>query len=237
MHTEPRGIILGVSNEPAAGTLQRALQSGGVSAAPIYAMVRAAVQARHCGGGVLLDVGCGTGELWRVLGELFDRYVAIDVVRYPGFPATGEFVRADLDRAHLPFSDGLADVVAAVETIEHLENPWRFVRELARVAKPGAWVMVTTPNQESALSLLTLLLKRRFNAFQDVHYPTHRTALLEVDLRRLMQEARLESVSVTYSGSGRVVCSARHYPRRLAQLSPRLLSDNVLVCGRKRRDA
>ena len=55
--------------------------------------------------------------------------------------------------------DGWADVVTALEVIEHLENPRAFCRELARVAKPGGWVVVTTPNQLSLLSLLSLVVK------------------------------------------------------------------------------
>ena len=35
-----------------------------------------------------------------------------------------------------------------------------FVRELVRIVKPGGVVIVTTPNQLSALSLLTLLVRR-----------------------------------------------------------------------------
>jgi 2-polyprenyl-3-methyl-5-hydroxy-6-metoxy-1,4-benzoquinol methylase len=49
-------------------------------------------------------------------------------------------------------ADDYADVVASVETIEHLENPRAFMRQLARVVKPGGVVIVSTPNQ---LSLLT----------------------------------------------------------------------------------
>ena len=54
-----------------------------------------------------------------------------------------------------------------METIEHLENPRAFVRKLVRLAKPGGWVVVTTPNQRSLLSLLTLMTKGKFSHFQD----------------------------------------------------------------------
>jgi len=107
----------------------------------------------------------------------------------------------------------------AVETIEHLENPWAFMRALVRLARPGGWVIVTTPNQLSALSLITLLAKRRFSSFQDGHYPAHRTALLEVDLRRIAGECALENPEIGYSHSGRVPLTGWHYPAGLARLS------------------
>jgi len=69
------------------------------------------------------------------------------------------------------------------------------MRSLVALARPGGWVLVTTPNQLSWLSLLCLVVKNRFAAFQDVHYPAHLTALLEVDLRRLAREASLRDVS------------------------------------------
>ena len=53
------------------------------------------------------------------------------------FPSDGEFITADLDAYRVSLPDGVADVVAAVETIEHLENPRAFLRELVRLTKPG----------------------------------------------------------------------------------------------------
>jgi hypothetical protein len=124
-------------------------------------------------------------------------------------------------------------VAAAVEVIEHLENPRAFVRELTRIVRPGGWVVITTPNQLSALSLLTLALKGRFSAFQDRDYPAHRTALLEIDLRRIAAECGLEDVAVAYSLWGRAPLTAWHYPLAVAALMPRTLSDNLAIIGRR----
>ena len=55
-----------------------------------------------------------------------------------------------------------------METIEHLENPRAFVRLLTRLARPGGWVIVTTPNQHSLLSKGTFLLRGQHVHFQDV---------------------------------------------------------------------
>lgn len=211
----------------------RARQSGGVSAAAIYQMVKETLDKRHPGGGILVDVGCGSGQLWPFLRARFDSYVGIDVIRYEDFPAQAKFHLADLNSGQLPLPDSSADVVASVETIEHLENPRAFTRELVRVTKPGGWIVITTPNQLSLLSLSTLLTKRRFNAFQDVHYPAHLTALLEVDLRRIASECDLRDVSVIYTHDGRLALTSWHYPRSLVRIFPRALSDNLLLVGRK----
>jgi 2-polyprenyl-3-methyl-5-hydroxy-6-metoxy-1,4-benzoquinol methylase len=196
-------------------------------------MVRVALEGRHDVGGVLVDVGCGAGLLWPVLRERFTRYVGVDVVRYEGFPHDAEFTQINLESGAAPLPDGCADVAAAVETIEHLENPRALVRELLRLAQPNGWVVVTTPNQLSLLSLLTLVVKHRFAAFQDVHYPAHLTALLEVDLARIAAECGLSEIHIAYSLQGRIVLTPWHYPKFLSKLFPRALSDNLLLIGRK----
>jgi SAM-dependent methyltransferase len=208
----------------------------GTSGGAIYAMVARALQRRHAGGGVLLDVGCGAGILWDHVRASFDRYLGIDVVRYDGFPDDQEFRSADLDEDALPAPPDAADVVVAVETIEHLENPRRLMRGLTRAARPGGWIVVTTPNQLSLLSLATLALKSRFNAFQDVHYPAHLTPLLEVDLRRMAGEVGWVDVDVAYSLEGRIPLTAKHYPKGVSRLFPRRCSDNLLIVGKRSAD-
>jgi 2-polyprenyl-3-methyl-5-hydroxy-6-metoxy-1,4-benzoquinol methylase len=213
--------------------VERARYSQGISADVIYRAVNLALVERHCGRGLLLDVGCGTGNLWPYLADLFDRYLGADVVRHRGMLAELDFCPVDLDSQHIPLPDGEADVVAAVETIEHLENPRAFLRELVRLVRPGGWVVVTTPNQLSLLSKLTLLVKNQFNAFQDSCYPAHLTALLEVDLRRMAAECRLTEVVIAYTRQGRIPGTSWHYPAALSRWLPRALSDNVLLLGKK----
>jgi len=214
----------------------RARKSRGMSNTDILSMVIRAMDRRQLRGGCLVDVGCGQGDLYSHLGSRVSRYIGIDVVRYENFPEEAEFCPLDLDSGRMPLPDASADAVAAVEVIEHLENPRDFLRKLVRLAKPGGWVIVTTPNQLSLLSLLTLVVKHRFQAFQDVHYPAHLTALLEIDLRRIATECGLTQVEIEYSWAGRIPLTDRHYPRALSRRFPRALSENVMVIGQRRSD-
>jgi len=144
---------------------ERAKKSRGTSDQAILEMAWHALEKRRLQGGCLVDVGCGAGDLYSTIAGHFDRYIGADVVRYDDFPSDAEFCAVDLDSGRVPLPSGTADVVAAVEVIEHLENPRSFARELVRLAKPGGWILITTPNQLSFLSLLTLALKKRFQAF------------------------------------------------------------------------
>lgn len=214
----------------------RARKSRGTSNEDILKMVVRALERRQIAGGCFADVGCGQGDLYQHVCSRFARYVGIDAVRYEDFPERAEFCRLDLDTGHIPLPGESADVVAAVEVIEHLENPRDFMRKLVRLVKPGGWVIVTTPNQLSLLSLLTLLVKQRFQAFQDVHYPAHLTALLEIDLRRIGAECGLSAIEIEYSWGGRIPLTAKHYPKFLSRCFPRALSENVLMIGHRTAD-
>ena len=210
----------------------RARQSLGRADRAIHTMVAELLTARKASG-LLADIGCGRGDLAREVRDHFTGLFGVDAVRYDELPADVTFLRADLDGARLPLDDQTMDVTAAVEVIEHLENPRAFVRELVRITRPGGWVVVTTPNQLSALSMLTLLVKGRFSAFQERDYPAHRTALLEIDLRRIAAECGLEDVALAYSHHGRAPLTARHYPSAIARRFPRWCSDNLAMIGRR----
>ena len=214
-------------------TEERARFTKGESRDAIYRMLVRALEERRIQSTTLLDIGCGSGRLSGFAANRIERYIGIDVIRFEGFPEQGEFHLANLDSERIPLEDGAADVVAAIEVIEHLENPRAFARELVRLVKPGGWIFVTTPNQLSALSLLTLLFRKRFSSFQDCDYPAHITALLEVDLHRISLECGLSDLAILYSHEGRIPFTPYYYPKFLSRIWPRLLSDNILLACQK----
>jgi 2-polyprenyl-3-methyl-5-hydroxy-6-metoxy-1,4-benzoquinol methylase len=213
---------------------ERALESQGISNAAVYEMVVRVLAEQNLAGGTLVDVGCGKGGLWPYVKPHCDRYLGVDVIQHAGFPSGVEFIHHNLDEGKLPLADNAADLVISVETIEHVENPRAFMRELVRVAKPGGSIMVTTPNQLSILSKLTLLLKNQFNAFQEAPglYPAHITALLEIDMVRIAKECGLEEIAIHYSNQGRMPFLAQNW-QQIFRLKGRAFSDNLTCCAKK----
>jgi 2-polyprenyl-3-methyl-5-hydroxy-6-metoxy-1,4-benzoquinol methylase len=228
----------------AVGLEERARASGGASnAEALYETVRHLIAARDVPRGVLVDVGCGSGRLHAVLAADVERYIGVDVVQYEGYPAgpNVDFRRADLDAARIDLPDGCADVVCSLETIEHVENARALMRELVRLARPGGLLVITTPNQISALSKACFVAKNEFVHFQDRPglYPSHLSALLPIDLLRMARENGLDEAEVTYSGEGRMPLTGLHWPRWLTGRHGwrgRAFSDNVLLCARRRID-
>lgn len=124
-----------------------------MSATSGHAQVLALLRERKSAFGErLLDIPSGGGPV--VEGA---RAAGYDVVELDLFPrARMRGVCADAC-APLPFQDGAFDVVLSMEGIEHFEHQAGFVRECARVLRPGGWFVLTTPNVLSLSARATQL--------------------------------------------------------------------------------
>ncbi len=95
---------------------------------------------RRCGGGKLLDLGCGTGFLIRLAHDLFDEVHGLDVTpamleRVDTSPGNIRLHQASAET--LPFPDETFDLVTAYSFLHHLEDYHRVLREAWRVLRPG----------------------------------------------------------------------------------------------------
>ena len=116
---------------------------------PLYQRVLDRVGASP--GRTLLDLGCGTGQLCRMAADLGAQVTGID-------PDRGEIEHAaalvpqgafDIgDMLALPYPAAGFDGVVCVQSIMHVANPLTALREAARVAGPGAPVVVTVWGKE-----------------------------------------------------------------------------------------
>jgi ubiquinone/menaquinone biosynthesis C-methylase UbiE len=89
-------------------------------------------------GGRLLDVGTGSGFLCRCASGIFEERAGTDLSQKILVSNLGAFdlaVCADNDR--LPFRDNTFDAVACFAVLHHLYGFEKFVREAARILRPG----------------------------------------------------------------------------------------------------
>ena len=107
--------------------------------------------------GRVLDLPAGTGALSLQLRAAGFEVTAGDILPEL-FAAPGvDCRRVDMEQP-LPYPDGELDWVVCVEGIEHLEGPGGFLRECARVLRPGGRLLVTTPNVLNLPSRVRALL-------------------------------------------------------------------------------
>jgi SAM-dependent methyltransferase len=97
-------------------------------------------------GARMLDAGCGTGRNLQEFGRLGPATgvdpspEAIDFCRQRGIEGA---TRGTIE--HLEFPDGAFDLILATDVLEHLRDDRAALRELRRVAAPGATLLVTVP--------------------------------------------------------------------------------------------
>jgi 2-polyprenyl-3-methyl-5-hydroxy-6-metoxy-1,4-benzoquinol methylase len=103
----------------------------------------------------LLDFGCGSGNLLRLLkGDIAGLEPCLKT-KEAGFP-----LYRSIDEINRKF-----DIITMFHSIEHLTNPRLILIELRRKLKPGGMLVIETPNSDNAL--LTLY---NCKAFQDFTY-------------------------------------------------------------------
>jgi methionine biosynthesis protein MetW len=99
----------------------------------------------------LLDVGCGSGYLAKLLKArvpgLVIHGVDISTVALERARNHSDQVwQVDLDKADVSVPSEQYDTVTCIEVLEHLYDPDHALREVARVLAPGGHAVVTVPN-------------------------------------------------------------------------------------------
>ncbi len=107
--------------------------------------------------GRILDFPAGDGNQSRELAAMGYRPVSADLFAPARSPGGFDYVLADANRI-FPFQSESFDYVLSREGIEHLEYQAQFIRECARVLKPGGKLVLTTPNVLHLHSRLSYLL-------------------------------------------------------------------------------
>jgi SAM-dependent methyltransferase len=96
----------------------------------------------------VLDIGCGTGQSYRVYAGRAEAYVGIDLslggLKLAKHAVPAPFACADANR--LPFSGGAFDVVAFSGVLHHIPNRRPAMEEAMRVLRPGGVAFAYDPN-------------------------------------------------------------------------------------------
>ena len=126
------------------------------------AYTAAITQARIPRGGVVLDVGCGTGRALPALRQAVGphgKVIAVDLTpeMLQQARARGRADAADAalvlgDARRLPFADASGNAVFAAGLIMHLPDIESGLRDLARITRPGGLLILFHPSGRAALA-------------------------------------------------------------------------------------
>lgn len=149
---------------------------------------RQRLMARLAGDGAILDVGFAQMPNAHLRGT---SVVGLDRAPPAPAPPYTETVAGDAARLDEAMGSRRFDAVVAGEVIEHMEDPYRFLRGCGALLRPGGRLVLSTPNPlHPPVLLCELLGVRRFFYTRE-----HRHYLLPRWVERMLDLSGLELVS------------------------------------------
>ena len=150
----------------------------------------------------ILDFGCGEGAFSQ---RLIDAGMIVD-----GCDIDTEQVKASLNRKiHLDLNRELDqsifpekyDVLIAMEILEHLQNPWKYVNDCKALVTKNGLIVLSTPNISNFVSRLRFLMRGSLQAFEKPDFVHgHITPLSFIQLENMFDKLGLEIVSKGHAG-------------------------------------
>ena len=148
-------------------------------------------------GNRILDLGCGQGRHSFYLSKLGYLLVPVDIffddllytsTIYKTMLEYGEIKKKSLamsieaDALRLPFANNSFDCVIASEILEHIDEDYLVISEIARVIKPGAVLAVSVPRYYP--EVINWLLSKKYHSVKGGHVRIYRKSQLLCRLRK-----------------------------------------------------
>lgn len=171
----------------------------------------------------VVDIGAGQGAFSLRLDKLGHKVTALDVDTENWKLTDVDFIGINLDSEFASKINQKFDAVVAIEIIEHLENPFSFIRECAKLLKPNGLLFLSTPNVEAVNSRLMFLFKGRLRLFDDwtTVRMAHITPIFKWKLDMCLDEADFRVVEI--SSGKQVFHLGSNLKGKLAGISARLI--------------
>ena len=155
----------------------------------------------------VLDLGAGEGALSQRLSDLGYSVIAADVSEDEFKCNDIEFYKINFDssqeinRLKQKYKNHF-DVVMGIEVIEHVENPWEYVRSLKSMLKKNGLLLITTPNTTSWLSRLYFLFKGQFWVFTDLNLEYgHIAPISPWEIKLILSREKISDIEIHPGGT------------------------------------
>jgi ubiquinone/menaquinone biosynthesis C-methylase UbiE len=142
----------------------------------------------------VLDVGSGPGvDLAQLESVTAGAGFAVGLDRSLAMARAAPLLTIVGDVLALPFRSEVFDAVRADRVLQHLDDAGAALQEMARVARPGAWLVVCDPDQRTLeIELEDAAVAEGLEEFRRASWPSGNVAR---DMPALMTRAGLESVT------------------------------------------
>jgi ubiquinone/menaquinone biosynthesis C-methylase UbiE len=103
---------------------------------------------------IVVDVGCGPGNIFRLLGGQPKLMLGIDIAETAlGMARNAGYLPLIADAHQLPFIDQFADIVIGNATLHHCDDMEQVLTEMARIVRPGGLLITDQDPQITAWQL------------------------------------------------------------------------------------
>jgi 2-polyprenyl-3-methyl-5-hydroxy-6-metoxy-1,4-benzoquinol methylase len=145
-----------------------------------------------------LDVGCAIGVFTNLLHQKGYEALGIDTNKELLTFAKNRYPHCTfklMNAFHLGFSPSSFDFVLALELIEHLDNPYKLLKEIHQVLKEDGVILLSTPNRLSLEGARGVVIKRAARINWNAWDPEHRHVYTSIEITQLLRQFfKIESV-------------------------------------------
>ena len=155
---------------------------------PWHTLIRTYLPIESLKGQHILEIGCGRGDFSCWLARQLNGTAHLVAADFSSTAVSKgrEYALSNgltihwqvMDIQNIGHADASFDVIFSCETIEHVPEPGRAVRELARVLKPGGTLFLTTPNYMNAMGLYRGYMRLKGTPFTETGQPINNFVML-----------------------------------------------------------
>lgn len=165
-----------------------------------------AITAQLPKGSTILDLGAGEGALSQRLQDMGYKVIAVDINEEDFKAKSVIFKKCDFNSKDeltqlIHDNSEKFDGVLGVEVIEHLENPWEYIRTLKSLIRPGGYIFISTPNITSWYARLVFMMTGNFPSFINPDDCGHINPVSEWELGVIVKKSGLNLTCVKPAGT------------------------------------
>lgn len=180
---------------------------------------------------VIMDYGCSMGNFLKLNQKKYSKGIGVDISTKAIKKAENnlptkkhEFLKGNTDEERLKIKNNSIDTINCSDTIEHVFDPERMIKEFHRILKPGGIVIIITPNIAFLKYRLDLLFGKRPRTSYAIGWDGgHISYFTFKDMEKLLKKYGFKVVKKTTGGI--------FY--QLRTWWPELLGGNIAIVAKK----